>query len=141
MTIDLILAATKSSSSQLPLLIMLVLFGGAYFLFIRPRQQKQKAARQESKQVEVGDNIVTVGGVQGKVVAVSDEHVTIATGHYPGDEPGDDSTTNLTFVKQAIARKEPAPVPTGSDPAPEASDESSTPPVAGEDEKDEDGSA
>lgn len=140
MTIELILTATKSSGSQLPLVIMLVLFGGAYFIFIRPRQKKQRQARQDTKHVDVGDKIVTVGGVHGKVVAVSDDHVTIATGHYPGDEPGDDSTTNLTFVKQAIARKEtPAVVSTDNDSVGAEAEESS--PTAGDVEKDEDGTA
>ena len=48
-----------------------------YFFMIRPQQKKQK---QQSKFIEVlkkGDEVVTVGGMYGKVYAIENETVTL----------------------------------------------------------------
>ena len=114
----LLAAQAKSSGTSLVLPLLLVLFAGAYFLFLRPRQKAQQKARQQTTKVEVGDEIVTIGGVRGVVVAADDEHVTIATGQLPGDEGSAGSLTKITFVRKAIGQKiSPPGVP---DAAPEA---------------------
>ena len=126
MTLATLLAATKSSGSSIFPLILIAVFGIVYFFFIRPKQQAQKKARQSGREVEVGDQVVTVGGVHGTVKSVGDDHVVIATGQLPDATPSSDgSPTNLTFVKAAIARKiEPAvetpPLSSGEDETPEA---------------------
>jgi preprotein translocase subunit YajC len=50
------------------IIMMAVLFGIFYFLLIRPQQKKQK---------EVRDLVMTSGGIQGKVAALTDTVVTI----------------------------------------------------------------
>ena len=60
--------------SFLPLVIIFVLF---YFLLIRPQQKRQKEHRQMVEALEVGQEVVTGGGVLGKVTAVSDLWVTV----------------------------------------------------------------
>jgi len=60
--------------SFLPLVIIFVLF---YFLLIRPQQKRQKEHRQMVDALEVGQEVVTGGGVLGKVTAVSDLWVTV----------------------------------------------------------------
>lgn len=123
-----ILAATKSSSGSFLPLLLIVIFGAAYFFFIRPRQQQQRKARQSSREVEVGDEVVTVGGVHGTVQSVGDDHVVIATGQLPDASPtADGSPTQLTFVKAAIARKVEPVV---------AAEETTPPAVEGHDEGD-----
>lgn len=58
----------------LPLIVIFVLF---YFLLIRPQQKKQKEHRQMVEALATGDEVVTGGGVLGKVTAVGDQFVTI----------------------------------------------------------------
>ena len=48
-----------------------------YFLLIRPQQKKQKETEAMIKGVEKGDNVVTVGGLHGKVTGRSDEVLTL----------------------------------------------------------------
>ena len=103
--IDLLAATGKTSSGSPLLLILIAIFGGLYFLFIRPRQKQQRQQREQGKQVEVGDEIITIGGVYGVVVDIDDEHVTIATGQDSSARPLDGAPTRLTFVKAAINRK------------------------------------
>ena len=64
--------------SPFPSLIMLVvLFGLFYVLLIRPQQKRQKEHRQMTENVAKGDEIVTQGGVLGKVTKVSDNFLDI----------------------------------------------------------------
>ncbi len=65
--------------SQLPLFLML----GAifYFLTIRPQQQRAKAHRAMIDAVKKGDEVVTGGGIVGKVVRVTDGEVEIDAGN------------------------------------------------------------
>ena len=57
-----------------PLLLILVVF---YFLLIRPQQQKAKQQREMIANLKRNDEIVTAGGLYGKVVALSDKVVTV----------------------------------------------------------------
>lgn len=57
-----------------PLLLMVVIF---YFLLIRPQQKKQKEHRAMLSSLQKGDVIVTQGGLQGKVVGLTDTVATI----------------------------------------------------------------
>jgi len=62
-----------------PLLIMFVVM---YFLMIRPQQKRQKEAKAMMEALTKGDEVVTAGGILGRVAKVSDTYVTIevATG-------------------------------------------------------------
>jgi preprotein translocase subunit YajC len=60
--------------SFLPLVIIFVLF---YFLLIRPQHKRQKEHRQMVAALETGQEIVTGGGVLGKVTHVGDQWVTV----------------------------------------------------------------
>jgi preprotein translocase subunit YajC len=72
----------SSSSSELPLLILVVVFAGGYFFFIRPRQQRIKQQQQKTRQLTVGDPVITAGGIHGKVVGLDDNvaEVEVAPG-------------------------------------------------------------
>ncbi|MBI2354898.1 MAG: preprotein translocase subunit YajC [Deltaproteobacteria bacterium] len=63
----------------LPLVFMFAIF---YFLLIRPQQKKAKEHKSLLDALKKGDNVITAGGVHGKVVSVDDTIVTleIATG-------------------------------------------------------------
>jgi len=92
--------STKAKSSgSYTFLILIALFGVFYFLVIRPRSQKQKAAREQVKKAGIGDEISTIGGLVGTIVAEEGDRVTISTGN----------GTELVFLRQAIRGKiEPA---------------------------------
>lgn len=59
------------------LLPMVVIFGAFYFLLIRPQQKRQKAHAGLVGALATGDEVLTAGGVLGKVTAVSDHYATI----------------------------------------------------------------
>ncbi len=56
---------------------MIVIFVAFYFLLIRPQQKKQKAHSQLVGALSTGDEVVTAGGVLGKVTAVSEHYATV----------------------------------------------------------------
>ncbi len=57
-------------SGFIPLLFVFVVF---YFLLIRPQQKKYKDHQKMIEAVKRGDNVVTAGGVHGKVTKVADD--------------------------------------------------------------------
>jgi len=67
-----------ASGSPFPSLIMLlVLFGLFYMLLIRPQQKRQKEHREMTTNLAKGDEVVTQGGVLGRITKVSDAFVTV----------------------------------------------------------------
>ncbi len=56
---------------------MLLIFGIMYFLLIRPQQKKLKEHQAMVEALRRGDNIVTAGGLVGKVVKVHDDEVEV----------------------------------------------------------------
>ena len=56
---------------------LLVIFGAFYFLLIRPQHKKQKAHTALIAGLQVGDEILTAGGVLGKISAVSDHYAVV----------------------------------------------------------------
>ena len=66
-----------SNSSML--IILVVFFVLMWLLMIRPEKKKQKKVEDMRKALTVGDEIVTIGGIMGKVVHVTDDDVTIET--------------------------------------------------------------
>ena len=60
-----------------PLLMMVVFIVIFYFLLIRPQQKKAKEHQALVSKLQAGDEVVTTGGILGKVVDVGDSFVTI----------------------------------------------------------------
>ncbi len=59
------------------LLPMIVIFGAFYFLLIRPQQKKQKAHTELVSALQVGDEVMTAGGILGKITGVSEHYAVI----------------------------------------------------------------
>lgn len=74
---------------------LLLLFVAMYFLMIRPQQKRQRAMREMLSALGKGDDVVTIGGLHGRVYAVTDDHVDL--------QVTDDVV--LRFQRSAIARK------------------------------------
>ena len=58
----------------LPLIIIFVVF---YFLLIRPQSKKQKEHKEMISTLEVGNEVVTAGGVLGKIKEINDQYVQL----------------------------------------------------------------
>lgn len=58
----------------IPLILMFVIF---YFLLIRPQQKKQKEHKALMAGLKRGDDIITAGGIMGRITNVADTVVTI----------------------------------------------------------------
>ncbi len=58
----------------IPLVFMFAIF---YFLLIRPQQKKAKEHKALLEAMKKGDNVITAGGVHGKVAAVENDLVTL----------------------------------------------------------------
>jgi len=70
-------AAAPQSDPFGILLPMLVIFAAFYFLLIRPQQKKQKAHAELVKALSAGDEVLTIGGILGKVTDVSEHYATV----------------------------------------------------------------
>jgi preprotein translocase subunit YajC len=67
-----------TGNSQLaPLLMMVVFIGIFYFLLIRPQQRKAKEHQAMISKLAAGDEVVTAGGLLGRVLEVGDSFVTL----------------------------------------------------------------
>jgi len=60
-----------------PLLMMVVLIGVFYFLLIRPQQKKAKDHQAMVSKLSAGDEVVTSGGILGRIIEVGDSFVTL----------------------------------------------------------------
>lgn len=63
-----------------------------YFLILRPQKKRDKEAKDMRDSIKVGDEIVTIGGICGKVCNVKEDRVTIITGE-----------SKMVFLKTAIS--------------------------------------
>jgi preprotein translocase subunit YajC len=71
-------AAGGSAGSQLAPLLMMVLFIIIfYFLLIRPQQKKAKEHQAMLGRLAAGDEVVTAGGILGRIVEVGDNFATV----------------------------------------------------------------
>ena len=66
-----------------------------YFLAIRPQKRRAEAHRELVNAIDVGDEVVTIGGMHGTVRRIAETEVELEVA------PG----TNVRFLKQAIARR------------------------------------
>jgi len=78
--------------SMIPLILMIAIF---YFLLIRPQMKKTKEHRAMLEALQVGDKVVTSGGVHGELKAITPEVVTLQL----------DEKVKMKVDRAAIARK------------------------------------
>lgn len=69
--------ASQGGSIGSMLLPMLIIFGAFYFLLIRPQQKRQKQHAQMVGALATGDEVLTAGGILGRITAVTDHYVTL----------------------------------------------------------------
>lgn len=90
-------AATNSSSGIIQTVIMLALLLVIfYFFLIRPEKKRKKKEQELSASLGVGDDVVTIGGICGKIVSVTNDNITIETS---------EDRVRVELAKWAISRK------------------------------------
>lgn len=64
--------------SYLPMIIILVLlFGMFYFLMVRPMRQREKKHDQMVTNLQVGDRVITAGGIYGEIKEMTQDSMVI----------------------------------------------------------------
>ena len=64
----------SSLMTFLPIIFIFVIF---YFLLIRPQQKQKKEHQSLLANLKVGDNVLTAGGIYGRVTGIKDDKVTV----------------------------------------------------------------
>lgn len=62
-----------------PIIMIVIMIAVFYFLMIRPENKKKKQLEEMRSAVKVGDNITTIGGINGDVCYVKDDIIVIET--------------------------------------------------------------
>jgi preprotein translocase subunit YajC len=60
-----------------PIVMMLVIFAIMYFIMIRPQMKKQKEHQAMLAKLGKGDEVITRGGLIGKITGISDDGVLV----------------------------------------------------------------
>ena len=70
-------AANSPQSMILMIVWLAVIFGAMYFIMIRPQRKKQKEEKKMRDNLQVGDEIVTIGGIYGRVISLKEDTIVI----------------------------------------------------------------
>ncbi len=71
-------AATGAGNNWLLLVFYIIVIGGVfYFMMYRPQKKKQKAEEKLKNSLQIGDEIITIGGFYGKIVSLKEDSVVI----------------------------------------------------------------
>ncbi|MBQ2733794.1 MAG: preprotein translocase subunit YajC [Clostridia bacterium] len=77
------------------ILMLVVIFIAMYFIVIRPQKKQEKEKAQMLNNLQVGDEITTIGGIIGKVISIKEETCMIETGK---------DKTRIRILKSSVAR-------------------------------------
>jgi preprotein translocase subunit YajC len=77
------------------LIFLVILIGLFYFMLIRPQKKRVQQHAQLVSSVDVGDEVITIGGLYGTVRSLDEDEIQLEVA------PG----TTIRFVKSAISRK------------------------------------
>jgi len=73
-----------------------LIFGIFWFFLIRPQQKQKKEHQNMLDNLSIGDKIVTIGGIKGKIIKIKDNNIRIRVS----------SNVDIDFVKSSISRVE-----------------------------------
>jgi preprotein translocase subunit YajC len=69
--------APGAEPSWMPIVILSVMMVALYFLMIRPQSKRQKEVKAMIDALSKGDEVITSGGVVGKITELSDQYITL----------------------------------------------------------------
>ncbi|HEY7399976.1 MAG TPA: preprotein translocase subunit YajC [Actinomycetota bacterium] len=91
-------ASDTSSGSGLVAFLPLILMGGVlYFIMIRPQKRQRQAQQALLNSLEVGDEVMTAGGIFGTIVDIDEDEDVLTVEVAPG--------MNLRMIRAGISRK------------------------------------
>ena len=74
-------AATTAAANGSSIIVMVgwvaIMLGAMYFLMIRPQRKKQKEEKQMRENLQVGDEVLTIGGIYGRVISLKEDSMVI----------------------------------------------------------------
>ena len=73
---------------------LVIIFGIFWFLIIKPQKKQQQEHEEMLRNLEIGDKIVTIGGIKGKVIKIKDEIIRLRVS----------SDTDINVINRAISR-------------------------------------
>ena len=79
--------------SLFPLIMIGGMIAAMYFFMIRPQKKQERQVNEMRNNLQVGDEITTIGGIIGKIVSIKEETVMIETGH---------DRTKIRILKSAV---------------------------------------
>lgn len=86
-------SAENSSGGIMNIIFLVAIFIIFYFFMVRPQNKKRKELQNLRDNLKKGDNVVTIGGIHGKVVEVKETTVLITV----------DASTKLKIDKSSIS--------------------------------------
>lgn len=103
MNLTMIMAASASQTQQgstlgsmltliIPIALMILIF---YFLIMRPEKKRNKEMQDMLNNIQVADEVITTGGIIGRVISVKEDTVLIETGS---------DRTKIRIMKSSIAK-------------------------------------
>ena len=84
----------NAQSPAFSIILMGLLILMIYFMMIRPQKKKDKADREMRESMKVGDEVITIGGVIGKIEKINEKSVVVSTTA---------GKNKIEFLKTAIA--------------------------------------
>lgn len=78
----------------LTILMWVVIFGVLWFFLIRPQRKQQKEHDEMLDDLKVGDRVVTIGGIRGKIINIKDNNIRLRIA----------SNVDVDLIKNSIGR-------------------------------------
>jgi preprotein translocase subunit YajC len=89
--------STSGGSSLIGLALPILMIVGFYFLLIRPQRNRQRAQQALVAALEVGDEVMTNGGIFGTIVDIDDDEGIVTLEIAPG--------TRIRMLRQGISQR------------------------------------
>ena len=99
----LTLGAAGAGGSMTLMIFVVIMFVGMYFLSIRPQKKQQQKRQEMLKSMNVGDKVVTLGGLKGTVHEIDRDAKEVIV-----DCDGVYLTFDLNFIRRSVAADKPA---------------------------------
>jgi preprotein translocase subunit YajC len=97
MVLEFLAQNEQTGSSWFGLALPLLMIVGFYFLLIRPQRNRQRAQQALLASIEVGDEVMTTGGIFGRIIEIDEDEGTVLVEIAPG--------TRVRMVRNGIAQR------------------------------------
>ena len=88
---------SQGGSSLIGLALPVLMIVGFYFLLIRPQRNRQRAQQALAASLEVGDDVMTSGGIFGTIIEIDEDEGTVMVEIAPG--------TRIRMLRQGISQR------------------------------------